>query len=67
MADLKSCPCGEVPDRLYVEEGPTAKWSFVVGSCCGAWYFEFRTHYLTDRKTLLELATDAWNDAPRKQ
>lgn len=63
---IKPCPCGETPKRLSVFEGSSCKYGQVSGSCCGSWEVEFNTQYKTEESELLELATKAWNDAPRK-
>lgn len=64
MTNLKKCPCGEVPERLVIVEGSTCKYAMVAGGCCNEWHIEFRTGYESGDK-LMELATAAWNFAPR--
>ncbi len=62
---LKSCPCGRTPKKLCIY-GLDAKWKFVMGECCNEWSIEFRTAYFKDgSKELMDMATIAWNEAPR--
>ena len=66
MENLKPCPCGETPDRLYITEGPTCKYAYVYGSCCGEWNVEFKTKYFKiDTKDCMQLAIKEWNDTTR--
>lgn len=62
--DLRKCPCGQVPERLGIQEGNTCKYSFVFGVCCSEWNIEFRTDYESG-DALMALAIEAWNRAPR--
>lgn len=65
--ELKPCPCGEIPNELYVTDaGQGGKWAYVYGDCCSTWEIEFRTEYnALDSKECMKLATGAWNEAPR--
>lgn len=62
---LAKCPCGKTPKALLPElPPPPAKYGRVVGACCGTWGIEFFNAYKSGEETL-ELATLAWNRAPR--
>lgn len=64
---LKPCPCGETPNAVGIEADSIQKWAFVYGDCCSEWYVEFRTEYNSPTSPeCLALATEAWNEAPRK-
>lgn len=66
MSLLAVCPCGRVPQSLYISDG--VKWAFVSPSCCSEWHIEFRTQYnKADTKECMDLAIEAWNSAPRKE
>jgi len=68
MSDvLKRCPCGAIPNELYVTDtGQGGKWANVCGSCCGYWQIEFRTQYARPESAKMkQLATEAWNEADR--
>ena len=68
MADeIAPCPCGQVPEKLCVQEaGQGSKWAMVSGYCCGDWHIEFRTNYAAHgSKESNRLAREAWNAAPR--
>lgn len=64
---LKRCPCGVKPDHLYLSEnGQGGKWLEARCGACGEWSIEFRSHYYApDSDQAIELATEAWNQAPR--
>ena len=64
MTDLKPCPCGKIPRKLWVTDSGSTKWALVCGDCCSEWHIEFRTHYESGDK-FMTLATEAWNNAPR--
>ena len=63
---LLACPCGKVPNDVFVVEGDSCKRAYVAGICCGEWHIEFRTNY-EDLKSekCKKLAIKAWNEAPR--
>ena len=65
--DLAPCPCGQVPEKLCVQEGSQGyKWGLVNGYCCGEWNIEFRTSaQLHVSEEDMRLAREAWNAAPR--
>ena len=68
MADeIAPCPCGEIPEKLCVQEaGPSCRWAMVNGYCCGDWHIEFRTNYEPlDSEENKRMAREAWNAAPR--
>ena len=66
MSKLKRCPCGEIPERLYVARGTCENWANVYGSCCGTWDIEFKTNYeYFESEKCMELAVKAWNGAER--
>ena len=67
MTELKRCPCGEIPERLVLEDANQGrKWAWASGSCCTGWYVEFCTGYHPiDSKECIDYATEAWNEAPR--
>ena len=64
---LAICPCGKTPKKLFItDNGQGMKWASASGDCCGEWSVEFRTGYRQhDSNECMELAIDAWNDAPR--
>lgn len=64
---LLPCPCGKTPDQLsIVDDGQGTKWAYAVPSCCGEWTIGFRTMYHDyDSGECMELAIEAWNEAPR--
>ena len=65
---LKPCPCGKIPEELCIDGDRTYKWAYVYGSCCGEWNIEFRSGYNdANSKQCMDLATEAWNKAPRKK
>jgi len=61
--ELKKCPCGETPNKLYItKHGYSTKHAYVYGSCCGCWVTEFRLNYYDlDSSEALEIATKEWN------
>ena len=61
MSDLKPCPCGKVPEKLYVHqiEGP---YYFTYGSCCMRWRTPFAVY---DGETPEQKSDEIWNEAPR--
>jgi hypothetical protein len=65
QALIKSCPCGRTPDNLIIEVAERAKYGLAMGDCCGTWSIEFRNGYQKDRLVTEQLATEAWNSAPR--
>lgn len=67
LNDLLSCPCGETPKKLIIcDAGQGGKWANVTGDCCAEWTIEFRTQYeKLDSNECMELAIEAWNEAPR--
>lgn len=63
---LKRCPCGKIPNELFVSSTESRKWANVNGSCCGEWMIEFRTNYKPlNSDECMALAIEAWNNAPR--
>jgi hypothetical protein len=64
---LKQCPCGQTPNHIDISDaGQGGKYASVMGDCCGEWEIEFRTQYNPmDSDECMELAINAWNDAPR--
>ena len=65
--ELAPCPCGEIPEKLRVEDSDLmGKWARVKGYCCGEWTIEFRAYFhpIGSEKIML-LAREAWNAAPR--
>jgi hypothetical protein len=70
MTTLKPCPCGEVPRvrSLVIECHVGAMWGTVYPrSCCSAWSIAFRNNYERDPGKIQNLATQAWNAAPRAE
>jgi len=67
MDNIKKCPCGKAPDRLYIASaGQGGKWAYTYGDCCNVWEIEFRAEYKDlDSKECMGLAIEAWNEAPR--
>ena len=68
MSKLKECPCGKTPTELIIaDSGQGGRWADTMGDCCGEWEVEFRTQYNPfDSAECMELAIEAWNEAPRK-
>lgn len=62
--ELKPCPCGQTPPALAITR-EDEKWPTVAGTCCGTWEIEFRGNYGRDHAELVNLAAEAWNEAPR--
>ena len=62
---LKECPCGETPQRLYIEVGDCGNRLWTRGTCCGDWSVEFRSDYQPHVKEIMAHAVEAWNAAPR--
>jgi len=66
MGELKPCPCGKIPSELHIIGEDRQKWQYVSGGCCSTWEIEFRSFYNpTGSEELMELAIEAWNNAPR--
>jgi len=67
MSELKKCPCGETPSKLWITDaGQGGKWAHVAGMCCNEWMIEFRTEYNgLDSDKCMELAIENWNEAKR--
>ena len=65
--ELAACPCGQVPEKLCVQEGAQGyKWAMVNGYCCCEWNIEFHTNYTKiGSEENNRLAREAWNAAPR--
>lgn len=66
---LKPCPCGEVPTRLYTSECGVYGAMTAHGDCCGDWSvgpFDSQGLYGGDVR-LKALAVQAWNSAPRSK
>jgi len=64
--ELKKCPCGKVPDELFIAEGSTFRWRYVSGNCCGEWAIEARVESgLNDSEGIKHECMVAWNDACR--
>ena len=68
MDKTKQCPCGEQHPKLIITDaGQGQKYALAYGHCCGEWCIEFRANYTEfDSDECMELAIDAWNQAPRK-
>ena len=69
MTKLKQCPCGKLPARLNIlDANQGGKWAIASGDCCAEWLIEFRTGYeALESDACMDLAVEAWNDAPRKR
>lgn len=67
MKDLKECPCGKTPKKLFIVSADKAdKYAYVSSAdCCGEWEIEYRNDYKVGDESY-ELAVEAWNRAPRK-
>lgn len=68
MIQLKKCPCGQIPTRLFTEPGYTSSWANVYGNCCSKWIIPFEpinNTVFTDAS--YAEAVKAWNDAPREE
>ena len=62
MNELARCPCGEIPEKLRISDGPD-DMALVSGCCCGNWSIAFSCDYKYE--DLRDLAEKAWNSAPR--
>ncbi len=68
---IKPCPCGRIPDQLYIAPGNSSKYALVSGCCCREWIVEFRINSFRlnsldiESDEAMELAIAAWNSAPR--
>jgi len=67
MSDIKQCPCGKTPEKLYISDaGQGGKWAWVSGCCCGEWSIEFRTNYAAlDSDECMKSAIQGWNETER--
>ena len=67
MDNLKPCPCGKTPTKLYIRDANQGrKWAWCSGDCCDEWNIEFRTQYEPyDSDECYKLAVEAWNEAKR--
>jgi hypothetical protein len=67
MSDIKPCPCGATPTKLYISGNYDGdKYAVVNGGCCGDWEIEFRTgYYPWHSDECQEYALQAWNAAKR--
>ena len=64
--NLKPCPCGQTPKQLFITQGDSLKYAYVSSYCCGKWRIMFETNYYAFGSVfLMNLAIQAWNDAPR--
>jgi len=66
MKDLKKCPCGKTPKKLFIVSADTAdKYAYVsTADCCGEWDVEYRNDYKIGDESYA-LAVEAWNNAAR--
>ena len=68
MSELKTCPCGAVPERIAIhsEAGKQAKYAYASGSCCNEWSVEFRNDYAEiGGAESMAAAIEEWNMAKR--
>jgi len=63
---MNRCPCGDKPSELVFVEGPSCKYGFIQGNCCGDWLVEFPTEYNEPGPELDRLMVQAWNHAKRE-
>jgi hypothetical protein len=59
------CPCGQHPEDLMINLPQGAKYGQVAGNCCGDWILEFKAGYPKSNEHLVQIASQAWEDAPR--
>ena len=64
MTELARCPCGAIPDSLYITDGETFRWRYVSANCCNEWIIETRVNAATDEECK-SICEKAWNAAPR--
>jgi hypothetical protein len=68
--NIKSCPCGKIPERLYIQLiGPLGTQGCALAECehCRYWGVEFTVSYNElNPDAAMSLAIEAWNKAPRK-
>ena len=68
MSEIKPCPCGVVPEKLFVSQGDTYRWARASAGCCGVWEIEFRRPSRAlelDGPEVQAAAIIEWNAAPR--
>lgn len=64
--EIAVCPCGQVPEKLIVDDSGHARCALVSGYCCGEWAIGFRTNRSKfDSEENIRRARVAWNAAPR--
>ena len=64
--ELAPCPCGQIPEKLIVDDSGHARCALVAGYCCGEWAIGFRTNRSKfDSEENIRRARVAWNAAPR--
>lgn len=65
-AEIAACPCGEIPERLYIVE-QFSVFAMAAGACCGKWHIAFRRQNCSlGSPELNALALAAWNAAKRR-
>ena len=64
--ELLPCPCGKVPDELFIQSaGSGDKYAYVSAvGCCGEWEIEFNNNYKVGDESYA-LGLKAWNEAAR--
>lgn len=63
MTKLKPCPCGSIPEELFVQATGSSKYLQCSTDCCGSWSVEFKAvgYCLPESEQAMELAIKAWN------
>jgi hypothetical protein len=68
--NIKPCPCGKIPERLYIQLiAPVGTKGCALAECehCRYWGVEFSFSYNEiDSDASMSHAIEAWNKAPRK-
>ena len=59
------CPCGTVPEQLFLEVNQDSKVGRVTCGNCGAWGVDFLRGHEREQEPMLDKAQAAWDAAPR--
>lgn len=63
---LKKCPCGKVPKKLYINwDTSLQRWGTIYTDCCASWLVEFKNNHFRDEEKYYQDAVKAWNSLPR--
>jgi len=67
MSELKLCPCGKRPNKLFISDGGhSGKWAIACGNCCYAWNVHFGTQLFgIGSDECMKIAIKEWNGSLR--